>query len=292
MFFMEMRGCGASTFLSKSILKIQVKPRIRKPMAVSQGVKANLMKFKFMCSLATAVVLTSAMALAQAGGASSPAPLPAAPGTANDPPAVTTTGGGSKIAAINIEGAIFASNEGQRDMDALQKKFEPKSNELKGKNDEIEGLKKQLTTQGDKLNDTSKADLQRQIEQKQKALDREAQDAREDFQNQQNEIGQRILQKMAPLLLKYANDNGLGVIMDTSNPWPQGQVVWASPSVDITKPIVEAYNVQSGVAAPPKASGSTQRPAGSSGLGTGTRAPATKAPTSTAPKSPTSAPPK
>jgi outer membrane protein len=123
-------------------------------------------------------------------------------------------------------------------------------------------------------------------------LDREAQDAREDFQNQQNEIGQRILQKMAPIILKYANENGLGVIMDTSNPWPQGQVVWAAPSVDITKPIVDAYNVQSGVAAPPKASGSTSRPAGSSGLGTGTRTPATRTPSSTAPKSPSTTPPK
>ena len=160
------------------------------------------MKPKFVFSLATVVVLASAMALAQAGGASSSA-LPAAPGTANDPPAAAMTGGGSKIAAINIEGAIFASNEGQRDMDALQKKFEPRSNELKGKSEEIDGLKKQLNTQGDKLNDESKASLQRQIELKQKELDRAAQDAREDFQNQQNEIGQRILQKMAPLLLKY-----------------------------------------------------------------------------------------
>src|SRR2546430_17088449 len=249
------------------------------------------MKPKFVFSLATVVVLASAMALAQAGGASSSA-LPAAPGTANDPPAAAMTGGGSKIAAINIEGAIFASNEGQRDMDALQKKFEPRSNELKGKSEEIDGLKKQLNTQGDKLNDESKASLQRQIELKQKELDRAAQDAREDFQNQQNEIGQRILQKMAPLLLKYANENGLGVIMDTSNPWPQGQVVWAAPSVDITKPIVDAYNVQSGVPAPPKASGSTSKPAGSSGLGTGTRTPATKAPAATAPKSQSTAPPK
>jgi hypothetical protein len=80
--------------------------------------------------------------------------------------------------------------------------------------------------------------------------------------------------------------------MDTSNPWPQGQVVWAAPSVDITKPIVEAYNVQSGVAAPPKASGSTSRPAGSTGLGSATKAPVTKTPGSTAPKSPSAAPPK
>jgi outer membrane protein len=232
------------------------------------------MKPKFVCSLAAAVVLTSAMAMAQAGGASSSSALPAAAGTAT---------GSSKIAAINIEGAIFASNEGQRDMDALQKKFEPKSSDLKSKNDEIDALKKKLNTQGASLNDESKADLQRQIEQKQKSLDHEAQDAREDFQNQQNEIGQRILQKMAPLILKYANENGLGVIIDTSNPWPQGQVVWASPNVDITKPLVEAYNVQSGVAAPPKASGSAARPAGS-GLGSGSRTPGTKSTTPAKPQ--------
>lgn len=248
------------------------------------------MKPKFVYSLAAAVVLTSAVAMAQAAGASSSSGLPAAPGAANDPSTSVAGGSGSKLAAINIEGAIFASNEGQRDMDSLQKKFEPKSTELKGKNDEIDALKKKLTTQGASLNDESKADLQRQVEQKQKALDREAQDAREDFQNQQNEIGQRILQKMAPIILKYANENGLGVIIDTSNPWPQGQVVWASPSVDITKPIVDAYNVQSGVAAPPKSSGAASRPAGSNGLGTGTRTPTTKTPGSTTPKSSTTPP--
>lgn len=222
------------------------------------------MKPKFTSSLAATVALFSAMALAQT--APSTGGLPAAPGAAPDPPAMATNAGGSKIAAINIEGAIFASNEGQRDLDALQKKFEPKSTDLKGKNDEIDSLKKQLNTQGDKLNDDAKATLQRQIDQKQKELDREAQDAREDFQSQQNEIGQRILQKMAPIILKYAQDNGVGIIVDTSSPWPQGPVVWNSPSVDITKPVVEAYNVQSGVAAPARPSGSTgARP--SSGLG-------------------------
>jgi outer membrane protein len=247
------------------------------------------MKPKFLCSLAATVVLVSAMAFAQTGGASS-STLPPAPGAANDPPAMAMSGGTSKLAAINIEGAIFASNEGQRDMDALQKKFEPKSNELKGKSDEIESLKKQLNTQGDKLNEDAKGALQRQIDQKQKELDREAQDAREDFQSQQNEIGQRILQRMAPLILKYANDNGLGVIIDTSNPWPQGQVVWASPSVDITKPIVDAYNVQSGVAAPAKPSGSTtgstgSRPAGGLGATPKSTAPSTSKPAGTSPSS-------
>lgn len=240
------------------------------------------MKLKFAYYLAATVVLTAAAAFSQATGASS---LPAAPGTPNDPPAVAG-GTGSKLAAINVEGAIFATNEGQRDMDTLQKKFEPKSNELKGKNDEIEALKKQATG----ATEDKKPELQRQLDQKQKALERDANDAREDFQTQQNEIGQRILQKMAPVIMKYANENQLGLIIDTSNQWPQGQVLWNSPTVDITKAIVDAYNAQSGIAAPPKTGGakpsglgtkpSTTRPAGTTpGSTTKPATPSTTAPT-------------
>ena len=217
------------------------------------------MKLTLTRSLIAAAILVSASVVAQTGGAPSAA-LPAAPGAATDPPALGAGGTGSKIGAINVEQAIFASNEGQRDFEALSKRLEPKQNDLKGKNDEIEGLKKQLNTQGDKLNDETKGNLTRQIEQKQKALERAAQDAQEDARNQENEIAQRILQKMAPLIVKYASDNSYGMIIDTSsnNQWPQGPVLWHGPALDITKPIVDAYNVQSGVAPPaPKTGGTT-----------------------------------
>ncbi|HZP16853.1 MAG TPA: OmpH family outer membrane protein [Terriglobales bacterium] len=235
------------------------------------------MKLKFVCTLAGVAVLASAV-VAQTGNSSSTA-LPAAPGAATDPPAIQG-GTGTKIAALNIEQAIFGSNEGQRDMDELSKKFEPKSNELKAQNDEIEALKKKLTAQGTTLTNEQKADLQRQIEQKQKSLDRAAQDAREDFQAQQNEIGQRILQKLAPVIMKYANEHDLGMILDTSQPWPQGLVLWAGPAMDITKPVVDAYNAQSGIAPPPPRAGSTggAKPAGSLGKPV---APATSKPAGT-----------
>jgi outer membrane protein len=260
---METRGCGVGTF-ALSPLKAQILQKQVRKLVVSLRSQSNPMKLKFVSSLTAGVVLTSAMALAQAGGATNSAALPAAPGAASDPPAAITNPTGSKLAAINIEGAIFASNEGQRDMNELQKKFQPKSDELKTKNDELEALKKKLNTQSASLNDTAKADLQREIDTKQKSLDREAQDAREDFQGQQNEIGQRILQKMAPLILKYAQQNSIGMLVDTSNPWPQGPVIYSAP-VDITKNIVDEYNTQSGVAPPPKPA-STAKPA--SGIGT------------------------
>jgi outer membrane protein len=157
---------------------------------------------------------------------------------------------GTKTGTLNVETAIAASNEGQKDFEVLGKKFEPKQNELKGLADEIDSLKKQLNAQQDKLNDESRDKLVKQIEAKQKSLDRASQDAREDFQNQQGEIANKILTKMAPLIVKYASDNGFGIVLDTSQQWPRGPVIWNGPAVDITQPIVEAYNVQSGVAPP------------------------------------------
>src|SRR5579862_2145356 len=215
---------------------------------------------KFTLLLLAAVFAFSVSALCQTAAAD-PA-LPAAPSATAAPDApVAATGTGSKIGTINIEQAIFASNEGQRDFDVLSKKLEPKQTELKNQNDEVESLKKQLSTQDGKLNEDARATLVKQIEEKQKKLERSVQDARDDAQSQQNEIAQRILQKMAPIIVKYAGDKGFGLIMDTSNPWPQGPVLWAGPSVDITKAIVEAYNAQSGVPAPTKPV--TTRPAGS-----------------------------
>ena len=231
-----------------------------------------------------AVVLgLSLIALAQtnpsAAGQSNPSPVvsdPAASTPPNAPSAAAANANkpmGTKVGTINIEQAIFTSNEGQRDFQELSKKFEPKQNELKGKADEIDSLKKQLNAQQDKLNDESRDKLVKQIEAKQKSFDRSSQDAQEDFQNQQGEIGNKILTKMAPLIVKYAGDNGYGMILDTSQQWPRGPVIWYGPAVDITAPVVEAYNTQSGVAAPP--AGSTPAKPVKPSTGTGTK-PATK----------------
>jgi len=223
------------------------------------------MKLKFVCSLAAMAVLVATAGIAQTSNAS-PAQLPSSPGSAPDPPpSVAATG--AKIGTININSAILYSNEGQRDFQAMQKNFEPKQNQLKAQNDEIDQLKKQLNTQGGTMNEDAKANLQRQIDQKQKTLERGQQDFQEEVTNQENEIAQRILQKMAPMVQKYAQENGFLMILDTSNQWPQGPVLWQSGAIDITKQVVETYNTQSGVAAP---AARTTSPSGAKPAGTGT----------------------
>jgi outer membrane protein len=231
------------------------------------------MKSKFLSVLLAVVVATLTLsAFAQTGSAapaSSAIPnAPSAPGTNPVP-----TGPG-RVGTINIQEAIVACNEGQRDMGALQKKYEPKQTELKSQNDELESLKKQLDTQGSKLNDDAAAALRKQIESKQKSFDRAVQDAQEEVGNQQQEIAGRILNKMAPLIVKYAQENGYTMIIDTSKPWPQSPVLWWNPdAVDITKNVVDAYNVQSGVAAPPSSTGTAPKPAPRAPAGTTPAAP-------------------
>ena len=204
------------------------------------------MRHKFAPYMLALFVAISFTALAQTARPASPPPAPAGPAP-------------TKVGIINIELAIVGSNEGQRDFAALQKRFEPKQNELATLSKEVDDLKKQLNTQGDKLNDDARATLVKNIEQKQKSLQRSLEDAQNDFQNQQKELANQIGRKMLGVLDKYAKDRGFAVILDVSN--PQSGVLWAGASTDVTKDIVDAYNAQSGVPAPPApATGAARRP--------------------------------
>ncbi|HXP45757.1 MAG TPA: OmpH family outer membrane protein, partial [Terriglobales bacterium] len=190
-----------------------------------------------------------------APGAAAPANAPAAA-----PATTATVAGFNKVGIINIQGAIMASNEGRRDLEALDKKFDPKRTELQNLNKEIEDLKKQLSTQGDKMNEDARGTLVRSLETKQKAMQRSSEDAQNEYQQQQAEIAQRILQKMAPLIDKFAKDNQYAVLMDVSQPWPQGPVLWFGANADVTKQVVDLYNAQSGVAAPASTPSSSTKP--------------------------------
>jgi hypothetical protein len=69
-------------------------------------------------------------------------------------------------------------------------------------------------------------------------------------QQKMNQIAQGILAKMAPLIVKFAGDNGLGVIIDATPQTPKAPVLWSKQhgadslrkQVDITKLIVDSYN--------------------------------------------------
>lgn len=204
-------------------------------------------------------------------------PVFAAPSLAQATPTSAAATGTTKIGVVNIQGAIFGCNEGQRDLQALQKQFEPKKNELDALGKEVDDLKKQYSAQGEKLNQEARDNLLKQIDTKQKQYQRNLEDAQGDFNNQQQEILNRIGKKMLEVLDKYAKENAFSVVLQAGT--EQSDVLWATEAVNITPALVQAYNAQSGVPAPPRPAGA---PAAKPSAGA-----ATKTPSGTASTKPT-----
>jgi outer membrane protein len=167
--------------------------------------------------------------------------------------------GGSKIGVVNMQEAIITSNEGKKEFDALQQKFGPKQAELKGQSDELDGLTKTFQAQGPKLNDDERATRTKEIEAKQKVLQRNYEDAQAEFQQAEQEVVNRVGQKMLTVLEKYANANGFAVVLDVSS--PQSPVLIANQGTIITKELVDAYNAENGVAAPAAKPAAAKTPA-------------------------------
>jgi outer membrane protein len=159
-----------------------------------------------------------------------------------------TTPAVPKVGIVGIQVAIANTNEGKKELDALQQRFAPKQAELKNLNDEVEGLKKQLQAQGDKLSDEERGNRVRTIEAKQKVLQRSLEDAQAEFQQAEQEVVNRLGTKMLKVMEDYAQKNGYTVIMDVSN--PQTPVLYADERTNITKQLVDAYNVANPSAAP------------------------------------------
>jgi outer membrane protein len=181
---------------------------------------------------------------------------------------------GNKVGIVSIQDAIANTNEGKKELDALQQKFAPRQAALQTQNDELENLKKQLQAQSDKLSDEERGSRVRSATEKQKSLQRSAEDFQNEVQTAEQEILNRLGKKMLDVLEKYARENGYAVVMDVSN--PQTPVLYANPGTNITKNLIDAYNTESPAAAPaPKPAAA--KPAGAA---------ASRPPASATPKKP------
>jgi outer membrane protein len=164
-------------------------------------------------------------------------------------PATAAPAGPAKIAVIAFQVAVAQTNEGQRNFSDLQKKYDPKRQQLKALSDELEGLTKQLQAQGDKLSDSERASRTKTIDDKKKLLERSAEDAQNDFQAEMQELYNGLAAKVYDVLANYAQQQGFTLVLDVAQ--QQNPVLYASESTNITKQIIDAYNLKSGVPAPP-----------------------------------------
>ena len=141
----------------------------------------------------------------------------------------------SKVAAINIQAAIIGTKDGQKAAAELNAKMQPKKRELEQRQNDI--------------ND---------IEAKKKTLQREVEDAQADLEADQNKLMQQLGQKIVAVIERYARDNGYTMVVDVGN--PNTPVIYASPSVEITKEVIELYDKSTAAASAPAPTTAAPKP--------------------------------
>ena len=145
-----------------------------------------------------------------------------------------------KVGVISVQGAIVGTKDGQKASEQLQTKFAPKKKDLDSRNTEVTQLEDQLKKGGTLMSEDKRTQLERDIDEKKRRLQRDVTDAQEEWNGAQQQLLQNLGQRMMAVIEKYAKDNSYTMILDVSN--PNTPVLYASSGIDITQDIVALYD--------------------------------------------------
>jgi outer membrane protein len=176
------------------------------------------MKMRLAVSILAAALAVPAV-WAQAGGAS-PAP--------------------SKVGVLNMEVAITSTEEGKQAANELMAKFAPRQTEIQNLQKQIQDIGTRLQTTSNTLSDDEKYRLSRESDTLTRNLQRKQTEARDDYQEAQQDLINSLGRKLITVLDKYSKENGFAVIFDNSS--QQTPVIYASNAVDVTQDIIKLYD--------------------------------------------------
>jgi outer membrane protein len=199
----------------------------------------------FATALATGLAASSLLAQTTNAPATTHAAAPAAEAQ------VTPQAIPAKVAVIAFEQGVVATNEAQRATLEVQKKYEPKKNDIETRSAEVDSLKKQYQALPATLSDEERASRLKAIDTKEKALQRDVEDAQNAYNTDVQEALGKIAQKFGGTAVKYAQDHGFTLLLNIGGQQQLPTVLWWQRETDITQAAIDAYNVASGVAAPP-----------------------------------------
>ena len=163
------------------------------------------------------------------------------------------------IVTVSFNDVVLHTAEAQKALSALQAQFAPRQAQLQTLNNEVESLRKKIEGTNEKASDTEKATSADTLDRKEKQLQRQADDFRQDSQSESQQVFQRVAQKVFAFLQTYAQQHGYSAVIERGT--DASPVVWyVANNMDITEQVTKAYDAQSGAVTP-------QAPAKPSGPG-------------------------
>lgn len=146
------------------------------------------------------------------------------------------------IATISFNAAVLQTAESQRDLTALQTRFAPRQAHLESVNKEVEALRNQLANKAVPLSETDRSAKEQSLNSKDRQLQRQAEDFKNDSEGAAQQAFQVVAQKVYSFIQTYAGKHGYALVIERGS--DTAPVVWyAGKDVDITGQVINAYNL-------------------------------------------------
>ncbi len=145
-----------------------------------------------------------------------------------------------KIAVVNLSVALTATKDGKQATIDLDKKFEPQQKEVQARESEVARIADQLQKSGAVLSDDARTQLEQDLADNQKKLDRYKRDAQEAVSKEERALVEILGQKLLTFIKTYAKDNGYTLVLDVGN--PNTPVLYNETTYDVTADLVSSYD--------------------------------------------------
>jgi Skp family chaperone for outer membrane proteins len=196
-----------------------------------------------------ALVLSAAPGYAQAAAQPPAAPTPAAQPPAAQPPAAQAPPvpapqppppfpQGAKVGLVNLQQIASLSVEGKASTARVQALITKKQAEAAAKAKALQDNQTKLTSGGALLNDSARAQLEKDIERQTVENDRFQQDAQAEVTELQTQLQGDFQQKLFPVLNQLVQEKGLHVLLSAAD----AGVIIADPAVDLTLEAIKRFD--------------------------------------------------
>jgi len=152
------------------------------------------------------------------------------------------TGAQGKVAIINTAAFRSGIDELRTKLEALNKEFKPKNDELEGLQKQIDDLKNKVQAQTPAVQPSVRNGWMEQGADLEKALKRKTEDYQTLFQKRYQELVGPVAIKINNFLGQYSQQRNIVLVLEREVAENSNLLAWAAPGAEITEDFMKEYN--------------------------------------------------
>ena len=149
----------------------------------------------------------------------------------------SSSSGNLKIGFVDSLAVLYGTQEGQREIARVEQFIEEKQKEYDSRLEELGKQQQQFQAQQRTLNPQTQAEMQRKMENEDRALRRFQEDIQVEMNARRDDLLGKVGEKIQGIIDEYAQKQKFGAIFLRSE-----TQVYVAPSLDFTQEIIRLYN--------------------------------------------------